>query len=108
MIATALKMPISGTHSIVGATIGFSVVLRGWGSIRWRDMIRVVVSWFASPLLSGMISSIIYVIISKTIISKVDPLRNGLKALPLFYGATIFINVASIVIDGPNGKLFTF
>uniref|UniRef100_A0A6G1SEH1 Phosphate transporter n=1 Tax=Aceria tosichella TaxID=561515 RepID=A0A6G1SEH1_9ACAR len=101
IVATALKMPISGTHSIVGATIGFSVVLRGWESIRWKDMIRVVASWFMSPLLSGLISSIIYVIISKTIISKVDPLRYGLKALPLFYGATIFINVASIVIDGP-------
>lgn len=105
IVATALKMPISGTHSIVGATIGFSVVLRGWESIRWKDMIRVVASWFASPLLSGFISSIIYIIISKTIISKVDPLRYGLKALPLFYGATIFINVASIVIDGPEGEL---
>jgi sodium-dependent phosphate transporter len=104
IVATALKMPISGTHSIVGATIGFSVVLRGWESIRWHDMIRVVASWFASPLLSGFISSVIYIVISKTIISKVDPLRYGLKALPLFYGATIFINVASIAIDGPEGE----
>lgn len=105
IVATALKMPISGTHSIVGATIGFSLVSRGGESIRWRDMIRVVASWFASPLLSGLITSLIYILISKTIISKVDPLKNGLKALPLFYGATIFINVASIVIDGPEGKL---
>lgn len=95
-------MPISGTHSIVGATIGFSIVLRGWDSIRWMDMLRIVASWFASPLLSGLISSMIYILISKTVIRKVDPLRYGLKALPLFYGVTIFINVASIVIDGPE------
>lgn len=102
MIATALKMPISGTHSIVGATIGFSVVLRGWGSIKWTMILRIVGSWFASPLISGIISSIIYVFISKTIIKKLEPLKYGLKALPLFYGATIFINVASVVIGGPS------
>jgi len=101
IIATALKMPISGTHSIVGATIGFSMILR-WNSIRWADMIRIVTSWFVSPLLSGLISSVIYFTISKTIIRKIDPLRHGLKALPFFYGVTVFINVASVVIDGPE------
>ena len=40
--------------------------------------------------------------ISRTVIRKVDPLKYGLKTLPLFYGATIFINVVSIVIDGPK------
>lgn len=108
MVATALKMPISGTHSIVGATIGFSIVLRGWASIKWMAMLRIVASWFVSPLLSGLISSLIYLLISKTIIRKVDPLKYGLKALPLFYGATIFINVASVVISGPNGECKTF
>lgn len=102
LVATALKMPISGTHSIIGATIGFSVVLRGWESIKWSLMARIVASWFASPLISGTISSLIYVLVSRTVIRKIDPLRYGLKALPLFYGATIFINVASIVIDGPE------
>lgn len=97
LLATAWKMPISGTHSIVGATIGFSLMLKGVESVKWWQLARIVVSWFASPLLAGCISSVIYVLISKTVISKVDPLANGLKALPLFYGATIFINVATIV-----------
>lgn len=95
-------MPISGTHSIVGATIGFSIVLRGWDSVKWKAIIRIVASWFASPILSGFISSIIYMLIAKSILNNKDPLESGLKALPLFYGFTIFINVASIVIDGPN------
>ena len=95
-------MPISGTHSIVGATIGFSVVLRGPNSFDWFGLIRIVVSWFASPLVSGAISSLIYMVIHKSIVKKVDPLPSGLKALPLFYGLTVFINVASIVIDGPK------
>lgn len=103
ILATKLKMPISGTHSVIGATIGFNLVLRGTGSVQWMQIFKVIASWFVSPLLSGFISSIIYMIISKSVISKADPLKNGLKALPLFYGATIFINVASLVIKGPNG-----
>lgn len=95
-------MPISGTHSIVGATLGFSIVLRGWSSIKWMGILKIVASWVASPILSGFISSVIYLLISKTVIRKLDPLEYGLKALPLFYGATIFINVASIVIGGPD------
>lgn len=91
-------MPISGTHSVIGATIGFNLVLRGVDSVQWKQLIKVVSSWFISPILSGLISSAIYLIISKSIIAKGDPLKNGLKALPMFYGATIFINVAALVI----------
>lgn len=97
-------MPISGTHSVIGATIGFNLVLRGMNSIQWMQTVKIVGSWFVSPLLSGLISSIIYVTVSKSIIAKYDPLKSGLKALPLFYGATIFINVASLFIDGPRGE----
>lgn len=94
-------MPISGTHSIVGATIGFSVVLRGWDSIKWAAMTRIVLSWFASPILSGFISTVIYFLISKTILSRADPFESGLRMLPYFYGVTVAINISSLVIGGP-------
>lgn len=96
-------MPISGTHSVIGATLGFNLVLRS-DSIQWSRIGLVVASWFISPLMSGMISSIIFLIISKKIIAQTKPLENGLKALPLFYGVTIFINVASLTINGPDSK----
>lgn len=99
-----MKMPISGTHSVIGATLGFNLVLHGMDSIRWLNIGYVVASWFISPLLSGFISSVIYVIISKKVIAENEPLKNGLKALPLFYGATIFINIASLTIMGPDGE----
>lgn len=97
-------MPISGTHSVIGATLGFNLVLRGFDSIQWSRIGLVVASWFISPLMSGMISSVIFLIISKKIIAQTKPLDNGLKALPLFYGVTIFINVASLTINGPDSK----
>lgn len=104
MVATALKMPISGTHSIIGATIGFSVVLKGWHSVEWLNLLGIVGSWFVSPFFAGLISTTLYVIIFKTIINTKDPLKHGYKVLPYFYGFTIFINVGSIIINAPKGK----
>ena len=41
LIATLLGMPISGTHSIVGAIIGFSVVAKGFASVKWAGLIKI-------------------------------------------------------------------
>jgi len=37
-IATVFKMPVSGTHSIVGATVGFALVAHGAGGVDWKQL----------------------------------------------------------------------
>lgn len=102
MVATFLKLPISGTHSIVGASIGFSLVARGTAGLHWTTLGTIIASWFISPVLSGLTSVFIFWIIKRFILSKEDPLESGLVALPLFYGFTILVNVFSIIHDGPK------
>lgn len=102
LIATLAGMPISGTHSIVGAIIGFSVVAKGWGSVKWMGLIKIVASWFVSPLLSGIVSLAIYLFIRHYIINSEQALAHGLLALPFFYSVTVFVNVFSIVHAGPG------
>ncbi|ODM92403.1 Sodium-dependent phosphate transporter 1-A [Orchesella cincta] len=102
IMATFLKMPISGTHSIVGAVLGFSIVARGLDGINWLTLGKIVGSWFVSPVLSGLVSSSIFVLIRKFILSKQNPVEPGLRSLPIFYGITLFINVVSILLDGPD------
>ncbi|XP_001602066.1 sodium-dependent phosphate transporter 2 [Nasonia vitripennis] len=102
MLATALKLPISGTHSIVGATVGFSLVCRGTAGVRWMALLNIAASWFASPILSGLVSSSIFWLIRKSILRSTKPLEQGLKMLPLAYSLTIAVNVLSIAHDGPK------
>ncbi|XP_008704509.2 sodium-dependent phosphate transporter 2 [Ursus americanus] len=100
LIASFLRLPISGTHCIVGSTIGFSLVAIGTQGVQWMELVKIVASWFISPLLSGFMSGVLFVLIRIFILKKEDPVPNGLRALPVFYAATIAINVFSIMYTG--------
>ncbi|KAM9070916.1 sodium-dependent phosphate transporter 1 isoform 3-T3 [Sarcophilus harrisii] len=100
LVASFLKLPISGTHCIVGATIGFSLVAMGQQGVNWSALLKIVMSWFISPLLSGIMSAILFFLVRSFILQKSDPVPNGLRALPVFYACTIGINLFSIMYTG--------
>ncbi|XP_052753813.1 sodium-dependent phosphate transporter 1 [Galleria mellonella] len=102
IIATALRLPVSGTHSVVGATVGFTLVAKGPVGVRWSTLGAIVLSWFISPVLSGTVSAILYWLVRRFILRSSQPLAAGLRALPFFYGSTIAVNVLSVVHDGPK------
>jgi len=102
ILATFFKLPISGTHSIVGATVGFSLVCRGTRGLSWATLATIVASWFISPVMSGLVSVILFLLIQRFILRSPSPLVPGLRSLPLFYGVTIAINAFSICHDGPE------
>jgi len=104
LIATYLSLPVSTTHSIVGSTVGFSLVAHGISGVNWWTLLTIVLSWLASPIMSGVISIAIYMLIHQFILKANSPLRNGLYALPIIYGLTIFINCLSITFDGSKRK----
>ncbi|KAJ1371345.1 hypothetical protein KIN20_033286 [Parelaphostrongylus tenuis] len=100
LMATLFRMPVSTTHSIVGATIGFSVVLRGFQGIRWMKIVNIVSSWVLSPVLSGTVSVILYIIVDISVLRRKHPLECGLRALPLFYFVCITFNAFMVTYDG--------
>lgn len=102
IIATLFAMPISGTHTVVGATIGFALVARGTGGIKWVTLGEIVASWFISPILSGTISVVIFLAIRYVVLRAKDPQQRGRLLLPFFFGFTVLLNIFSIVIDGPE------
>ncbi|VDM21907.1 unnamed protein product [Hydatigera taeniaeformis] len=60
----------------------------------------LVISWFVSPLLSGFVSTFIFFIVKKLVLTKEHPLEPGLNVLPFFYGATVLINIFSVLYGG--------
>ncbi|XP_061761011.1 sodium-dependent phosphate transporter 1-A isoform X1 [Nerophis ophidion] len=100
LVASFLRLPISGTHCIVGATIGYSMVARGPHGIKWVELLRIVASWFLSPVLSGILSGFLFYFLRKFILRKADPLPNGLRVLPVFYAIVVSINLFSIMFTG--------
>ncbi|XP_067289819.1 sodium-dependent phosphate transporter 1-B isoform X1 [Pseudorasbora parva] len=100
LAASFLKLPISGTHCIVGATIGFSLVAKGQQGVKWLEILRIVASWFLSPVLSGIMSAILFYFVRMFILQKKDPVPNGLRALPFFYAVTMGINLFSVMFTG--------
>ncbi|XP_064651762.1 sodium-dependent phosphate transporter 1-A-like [Lineus longissimus] len=102
LIATFFRLPVSGTHSIVGAILGFGLVAHGANGIYWEKIGMIVGSWLISPLLAGAVSVFIFYIVRKFILEKADCLQAGLVFLPFIYAITITINTFSIFYDGPK------
>lgn len=102
ILATALRLPVSGTHSVVGATVGFTLTAKGPIGVRWSTLGAIVLSWFISPVLSGTASALLFWVVRRFILRAPQPLKAGLRALPFFYGATVAVNVLSVVHDGPK------
>lgn len=65
-----------------------------------------MLSWFISPVLSGAVSALLFWLVRRFILRASQPLKAGLQALPFVYGATVAVNVLSVVHDGPKRKNF--
>ncbi|XP_053601841.1 sodium-dependent phosphate transporter 1-B [Plodia interpunctella] len=102
LVATALRLPVSGTHSVVGATVGFTLAAKGVQGVRWSTLGAIVISWFLSPVMSGATSAGIYWYVHKFVLQVKEPLAKGLKMLPYFYASTVTVNVLSVLLDGPK------
>ena len=102
--ATWKSLPVSTTHSIVGAMIGFGIMAGGFTVINWGKFFAVVLSWIISPLFSVVIAYLIFKIIVRLILSKKDTFARSLKLSPVFIGSTFFVVVLSFLFKTPLGK----
>ena len=102
--ATWKSLPVSTTHSIVGAMIGFGIMAGGFSVINWSKLGAVVLSWVISPVFSLIISFFLFKFIVKTILVKKETFHRALKLSPLFIGLAVFIIALSFLFKTPLGK----
>lgn len=102
--ATWKSLPVSTTHSIVGAMIGFGIMAGGFSVINWGKLAAVVMSWVISPVFSLIIAFFMFKLIVNVIISKKDSFNRALKFSPFFIGITLFVVILSFLFKTPLGK----
>jgi PiT family inorganic phosphate transporter len=91
VIATYFGLPISTTHSIVGAIIGFGAVGLGVDAVNWGKVSQIVLSWGTSPLIGGVLGFSVFTLIRKLILDREDPLEAARRHGPFFFGFVFFI-----------------
>ena len=82
LIASYKGWPVSTTHSIVGAIVGFAAVGISMDAVVWNKVTAIVSSWVVSPLMAGTISFLIFKSVQFLILDTDDPFANAKKFVP--------------------------
>lgn len=98
--ATAMKAPVSTTHSIVGGVMGAGIAAAGWSIVSWGTMAKIAASWVISPVLGGVIAAIFLYSIKKSIIFQTDKVASAKKWVPIFVAIMSWAFVTYLTLKG--------
>jgi PiT family inorganic phosphate transporter len=99
-IASYFGWPVSTTHSIVGAIVGFGAVVGGLEAIYWEHVGFIVSSWILSPLLGGILGYYIFSVIRRKIFYALNPLEAARRLTPFLVFIVITILALILVFEG--------
>ena len=83
-VASFLGWPVSTTHSIIGAIVGFAAFGVSMDAVNWGKVGGIVGSWIVTPALSGFIAYLIFMSAQKLIFDTKNPLENAKKYVPFY------------------------
>ena len=83
-VASWLGWPVSTTHSIIGAIVGFAIVGIGVEAVNWPKIGTIVLSWLVSPIVGGALSYFLMISIQKLILDTEKPLINAKRYAPYY------------------------
>jgi len=99
-IASFFGWPVSTTHAIVGAIIGFGALIGGFHTINWAMVGSIAASWVLSPALSGIISYIIFSILQRKILFAMNPIAATRRLIPYLIFLIFLTFSLTILSDG--------
>jgi len=107
-LSTWKEMPVSTTHSIIGALMGFGLIAGGTSTVIWSKVGSVVASWLLSPLAGCIIAFFVFKTIVKTIFAKDNPVAAAKIVGPIIFGFTGFLVASSLFLKTPLCKNYGF
>jgi PiT family inorganic phosphate transporter len=100
LAASRQGWPVSTTHSIVGAIVGFAIVAFGVASVEWGQVGTIVISWVVSPLTAGLFAFLIFSSIQWLILRRPDPLDRAKRYAPLYIMLTVALISLVTILKG--------
>ena len=100
MIASFMGWPVSTTHSIVGAIVGFAAVGVSVDAVNWSKVSTIVASWVVSPVIAGTISFALFRSVQNLILIHDDPFVRAKKYAPLYMFAVGFLMAMVTILKG--------
>ena len=91
LVASKFGWPVSTTHSIVGAIVGFAAVGIGVEAVHWSKVGTIVMSWVISPALAGAASYWLFRSVQRLILNRDNPLESAKQVVPYYVFLTGFI-----------------
>jgi PiT family inorganic phosphate transporter len=102
-LSTWKEMPISTTHSIIGAMMGFGLIAGGFSLVNWVKVGSVAASWVLSPLVGCVLAFIVFKIIIKLIFAKENPVESAKIIGPFLIGVTALLITSSLLLKTSLG-----
>jgi inorganic phosphate transporter, PiT family len=100
LIASRKGWPVSTTHSIVGAIVGFAAVGIGPAAVQWGKVGTIVMSWVVSPLTAGIIAYLIFTSVQLLILRHADPLAKAKRYVPVYIFFAAFTVTLVTILKG--------
>ncbi|ACE84111.1 inorganic phosphate transporter [Cellvibrio japonicus] len=98
LIASILGWPVSTTHSIVGAIIGFAAVGISVDAVQWGQVWGIVGSWIITPVIAGFISFWIFRSVQHLILDTEDPFGNAKRYIPFYmFAVGFFLSMVTLL-----------
>jgi PiT family inorganic phosphate transporter len=99
-IASYFGWPVSTTHAIVGAILGFGAVVGGADAIHWGETGSIALSWLISPVISAIISYLIFSILQRNILYAMNPIEATKRFIPLLVFIVFSTFTLSLIFNG--------
>jgi PiT family inorganic phosphate transporter len=100
VVASYFGWPVSTTHSIVGAIVGFAIVGVGIAAVQWGKVGSIVASWVVSPLLAGSLAFGLFRSVQRLIFDAEDPFRAAKRFVPMYIFLVGFIIALVTLLKG--------
>lgn len=99
-LATLFGLPVSTTHAIVGAVVGFGILSVGAGAVSWGKIIAIAISWIISPAAGALISGGMYYFGEKKIMAARNPLEVAERYAPFMIFLVFLVLILSLIFKG--------